>query len=67
MISFTMTYEQKEKLETWKSAHTKTCNPNEGAIGGRWTYRFTPTSIGTALVVQCCCKESVDISDYEDW
>lgn len=31
-----------------------------GAIGGAYTYEFTPTSIGTFCSVRCSCGESFD-------
>ena len=42
--------------------------PVGGAIGGRWTYQFTPTSLGTVVkVIDGISKEVLDLSDYEDW
>ncbi len=40
--------------------------PYFGAIGGEVTYRFTPTSIGTAVHVEACGHE-LDLTDYESW
>ncbi len=34
----------------------------EGAIGGRYTYSFTPTSIGTVVTLACACGEKIDLS-----
>lgn len=39
----------------------------DGAIGGKWTYEFTPTSIGTVCKVRCACGYSDDLSDYNSW
>lgn len=37
-------------------------------IGGRWTYSFTPTSIGMIIeVTDCLTKETEDVSDYESF
>ena len=39
-----------------------------GAIGGFLTYSFTPTSIGLVTkVTHAITKETIDLSDYEDW
>lgn len=38
-----------------------------GAIGGVRTFRFTPTSIGTTIVVSCACGAEVDLTDYGSW
>jgi hypothetical protein len=40
--------------------------PYFGAIGGDLTYSFTPTSIGTVLVVESCGHE-LNLTDYESW
>lgn len=69
------TYELKEVLD-WKIEHNKTCpyyddgtktiSP-QGAIGGRTTYNFTPTSIGMAVSVSCACGAKKNITDYDSW
>ena len=38
-----------------------------GAIGGRFGYRFIPTSLGTIVKVQCACGEERDVTDYDEW
>lgn len=42
--------------------------PNCGAIGGLFTYSFTPTSIGIITKIECgITKEELDITLYEDF
>lgn len=39
-----------------------------GSIGGGWTWRFTPTSLGTGVSIACSCGEAeLNVTDYEDW
>lgn len=38
-----------------------------GAIGGKFSYCFTPTGIGTGLVVSCVCGARLDATDYDSW
>lgn len=39
-----------------------------GAIGGRFTFAFTNTSLGTVVkVTDCLTKTELDLSDYENW
>lgn len=38
-----------------------------GSIGGRWTYSFTPTSLGTAITVHCACGKEENVTDYDSW
>ncbi len=40
---------------------------NLTAIGGRFTYLFTPTSVGTGISIKCTCGKKKDITDYSDW
>lgn len=40
--------------------------PYFGAIGGDLTYKFTPTSLGTVLVVESCGQE-LNLTDYGSW
>jgi len=40
--------------------------PYSGAIGGAVSYIFTPTSIGTAVVVRAY-REELDVTDYGEW
>jgi len=62
---FALTKEQSEKLNEWAKALK---NGPTGAIGGRFTYSFTPTSLGTIVKVKCgLTNEEVDLTDYQDW
>jgi hypothetical protein len=39
-----------------------------GAIGGAYTYSFTPTGMGTVVkVTNVLTGDVLDITDYEDW
>lgn len=39
-----------------------------GAIGGQFTWSFSPTSLGLILVVTCGCSgEKFDATPYEIW
>ena len=38
------------------------------AIGGRFSYRLTPTGVGTAIVVvDNLLKKEKDVTDYASW
>lgn len=75
-MQFHMTDDDTRKMADWLIDHNPKCrfyddgtqvsNPM-GAIGGRLTYKFTPTGVGLAIVVECACGESVDLTDYESW
>jgi hypothetical protein len=38
-----------------------------GAIGGEYTYKFTPTSLGVIIQVEHFIGEKIDVTDYELW
>jgi hypothetical protein len=57
------TYRQWYKLH--KCEFTKP--GSTGAIGGRLTYSFTPTSLGSAVTIKCACGEKINVTDYENW
>ena len=62
-VGFCVTNEQQQRIEEWKRSHVnqlnakknRECCEKAGAIGGRFTYCFTPTSIGTVGTVRCSC------------
>lgn len=59
-IGFPITKEENEKIREWQQKHTKEKhggNSYSGAIGGDYTYKFIPTSIGTIGTVKCSCGE----------
>lgn len=42
--------------------------PYAGAIGGQFSYIFTPTSIGCVIkVLNHFTGEECDVTDYEEW
>jgi hypothetical protein len=54
-----------EKLDEWLK--TKDLNKYCGAIGGRFTYCITPTSLGNIYKVKDNLdKDEIDITEY-DW
>ena len=56
---------QQQKLADWKNSHTKV---TIGAIGGRYTYCYTPTSIGTIVIVKdSVTNTQIDLTDYDEW
>jgi hypothetical protein len=70
-----MTFELDEKetkeFKEWDENHKNTCKygdpMKQGAIGGRLTFSFTPTSIGCLVKIQCACGEEKDLTNTEGW
>lgn len=61
--------EQLKKFYEWNNDHIQKCPhyENPGAIGGRLTYCFTPTGLGTIVKIVCSCGEELDLTDYDKW
>lgn len=72
--AFSMSKQQREAIHKWIEAHDAEKHTPEGqgerysgAIGGAYTYCFTPTSLGTVVKVCCSCGDMLDASDYDEW
>lgn len=67
-MKFNLTKEEEIKYKEWLLEHNKTCSEKDtGAIGGRMTFQFTPTSLGVITQVKCACGEKIDLTDYKGW
>jgi hypothetical protein len=73
-IGFYLSKEEFEKAKSWMKAHDleKHIEPGEtrrysGAIGGAYTWCFTPTSLGTVCTIKCSCDANIDLTDYDSW
>jgi len=66
---FELTKEKRQKFNDWLNQHNKYCQlkDNDGAIGGRLTYCFTPTNLGIIITVKCGCGAECDLTNVEDW
>ena len=69
-IGFPVTEEEDKAIRKWQETHLREKHPEAledpsyfGAIGGNWTYKFIPTSIGTIGEVKCSCGEKYCFSD----
>lgn len=62
---------ENRKLQDWLKKHNTRCRfskiENQGAIGGRLTYKFTPTGIGVITIVSCACNVEIDVTDYSQF
>jgi hypothetical protein len=62
---FQLSDEERAKIQKWVDELPP--GPT-GATGGRLTYLFTPTTIGTVVVVRDnWSKLEIDVTDYESW
>ena len=56
---FPISVEAEARIDEWKKNHLH----NGGAIGGTFTYEFTPTSIGTVGTIRCVCGDTFTFED----
>jgi hypothetical protein len=65
--NFSLTPSQAAKFEAFRAEMWKR-KDNPGAIGGQFTFKFIPTSIGTIVkVVYSATLEELDLTDYDDF
>ena len=60
MRTFTLTDEQESKFDTWRKEKGKLPS---AAIGGAFTFCFTPTSIGPMVEAVCFDGSKIDLTD----
>jgi len=62
---FKLTKDQTEKFNKW---YQKLPKHYCGAIGGRITFKFTPTGLGEIIKVEdTYTKKEIDLTNYENW
>jgi hypothetical protein len=78
MYNFKLDAWELKKYQDWRATHyragvckyfddgTQAVSP-QGAIGGRETFSFTPTGIGTVIHATCACGADVNLTNYEVW
>jgi hypothetical protein len=61
MTSFQLRPEEEDTARRFRERHKRLHGPQwTSAVGGAWTYSFTPTSLGALVEIKCCCgKEKV--------
>lgn len=76
MKTFELSDEQLVALMRWESEHDRMCSLYDdgtkpiskmGAIGGRATYCFTPTSLGMIAIFKCACGGELNLTEYHVW
>jgi len=67
MKQFTLAPSEERAADQFEKDHDHPAH-NNGSVGGGISYRFTPTGIGSAIVVICgTCKMEKNITDFENW
>ena len=65
METFELSDEQLKLLAKWQKKEKRRYL---GAIGGSYTYSFTPTTLGTVIKVKDNSNgRELDLTDYDEW
>lgn len=63
MENFKLTKEQKKKFKEWEKTLKQI--DHTSCMGGDYTFKFTPTSMGTLVEVERYDGEKLDLTEYE--
>lgn len=72
-MSFTMSEKEAATAAKYKREHNEKfhggAKPYTGAIGGQFTYSFTPNSLGRTVTIHCYCgkEPECNVTDFDDW
>ena len=74
-MSFQLIETQDKRFTAWRKEQDRKVKvlqkgkyANYGACGGGYTYCFTPTGMGTVIVVKnAVTKEQIDLTEYDYW
>ena len=65
---FSLTELQLKELYKWIADREQESSEIFGAIGGRYTYSFTSTSLGIIIVVKDnLTQKEINLTDYDSW
>jgi hypothetical protein len=65
---FELTKEELKKVNAFIKKQDKVTGGHYGTIGGGYTYRFTPTSLGVIVQIENNVTKAVlDLTDYDSW
>ena len=69
---FPISKEEQKEIEEWKDKHEREVHKADtfekklalhGVSGGRYTYIFTPTALGTSGEIQCSCGQTFEFQE----
>lgn len=70
---FQITEDQQKLADDFMKTHSCSLEDDElggkkiGAIGGQYTWSFTPTGLGVIVNIACICGEEEDLTDVGSW
>lgn len=68
MHDFSLDPAETKALEEWQKSQKEKDSSNLSTVGGRWTFSFTPTGVGTILVVKDnLLGDEIDLTNTDNW
>lgn len=68
LTKFELSPLEEKRAKEFKNKHLECARKCPSTIGGHIDYIFTPTSVGTAVLIRCyLCGEEENITDYDLW
>ena len=66
-FNFELDEDEAVRATEFMDAHETKHGECLAAIGGRYSFTFTPTGVGTCVHIKCSCGEEKDVTDYDLW
>ena len=68
VLTFEITEKQHKKYQKWRRDKVKKDGElYVGAVGGAYTFCFTPTGIGEIVEVTASDGDKLDLTDFDTW
>jgi hypothetical protein len=67
LINYDFTKKQIQKLSEWKRVNNLDFADGGTVEGGAFTYCFTPTSLGTLVIVKHVFGKEIDLTDFNEF
>ncbi len=65
---FRLTWRELEMAQRFTKRHVERHRKQkQAAIGGRFTYSFTPTGLGEIAAIHCACGKKKTLTDFSEW
>ena len=66
-MTFTLDPDEIEKFDKWRAKKNAKIRKKGELPNNIYTYCFTPTGIGTGVVIKCSDGTELDVTDYSNW
>jgi hypothetical protein len=65
---YRLTWRELEAAQRFTERHrARHRKQTQAAIGGRFSYSFTPTGLGIIAAIHCACRKKLTLTDFSDW